>query len=96
MEWLINARFITTRKSEARKSLDRTRRRWNYNIKIDLKILAYEDVNWNELAKDWIQLHAFVEAVKIFCMYRTEKYFSSWTTVSFSRKTLSSGVEWFQ
>jgi hypothetical protein len=55
VEWMINIRFITTRKSEGRKSLDRTRRRWKYNTKIDLKILAYEDVNWNELAKEWVQ-----------------------------------------
>jgi hypothetical protein len=55
VEWMINARFITTRKSEGRKSLDRTRCRWNYNIKIDLKIIACEDVNWNELVKDRVQ-----------------------------------------
>jgi len=52
---MINARFITTRKSSGRKSLDRTRRRWKYNIKIDLKIIACENVNWNELAEDWVQ-----------------------------------------
>jgi hypothetical protein len=55
VEWMINARFITTRKSGGRKSLDRTRRRWKYNIKIDLKIIACENVNRNELAKDWVQ-----------------------------------------
>jgi hypothetical protein len=56
-----------------RKSLDRPTRRWKDNIKIDLKILAYEDVVWTELAKDWVHWQAFVKTATNFCMCRTEK-----------------------
>jgi 3-oxoacyl-ACP reductase-like protein len=30
----------------------RPRRRWEYNIKMDLKAVSCEDVGWNHLARD--------------------------------------------
>jgi hypothetical protein len=39
---MISAYDTTTGESEWRKSLDTPRHRWKDNIKIDLKIIAYE------------------------------------------------------
>jgi hypothetical protein len=45
-----NAYEILVGKPERKKTLGRTRRRWEDNIEMDLKVTACEDVYWIELA----------------------------------------------
>jgi hypothetical protein len=40
------------RRSEGKRLLGRSRYRWEDNIKIKLKGIGCEDVNWNHLAQD--------------------------------------------
>jgi hypothetical protein len=35
--------------------LERRRLRWEYNIKMDLKEIEYEEVDWIQLARDTVQ-----------------------------------------
>jgi hypothetical protein len=40
------------RKPEGRKPYGRTRRRWEDNIKIDLREVGWDGINWIDLAQD--------------------------------------------
>jgi hypothetical protein len=51
------------RKPEGRRPLERTRRRWEDNIKMDLREVGYGCVDWMELAQDRDKWRAFVSAV---------------------------------
>jgi hypothetical protein len=51
-----NAYKILAGKSEGRRPLGRSGRRWEDNIKLDLKEIGREDVDWSHLAynmKHW-------------------------------------------
>jgi hypothetical protein len=50
-------------RSEGKRPLGRLRRRWKDNIKIDLREIGIEGVNWIPLAQDWVQWRAFVNTV---------------------------------
>jgi hypothetical protein len=47
-----NAYKVLVRKSEGRRRHTRPWYRWKYNIKMDLKEIGFEDVNWIQLAQD--------------------------------------------
>jgi hypothetical protein len=47
-------------KYKGRRTLGKPRRRWEINIKIDLKEIGLEDVNWIRLAQDRDQLQDLV------------------------------------
>jgi hypothetical protein len=49
-------------RSEGR-SLGRTRRRWEDNIKLGLREIEVDRANWIRLAKDRVQWRAFVNTV---------------------------------
>jgi hypothetical protein len=51
------------RKPEGKRLLRRTRRRWEDNIKVDLKEIRYEGVDWINLALDKYQCPALVNTV---------------------------------
>ena len=50
-------------KSEGKKLLGRTRRRWEDNIKMDLQEVGYGGMYWIELAQDRDSWRALVSAV---------------------------------
>jgi hypothetical protein len=48
---------------ESKKLLGRPRRRWEENIKVDLKEIRIDGANWIRLAQDRVQWRAFVSTV---------------------------------
>jgi len=48
---------------EEKRPLGRPRRMWEDNIKMDLKEIGIDGVNWIELAQDRVQWRAFVNTV---------------------------------
>jgi hypothetical protein len=48
---------------ECKKTLGRSRRRWEDNIKMDLREIGFEGANWIQLAQDRVQWRAFVSTV---------------------------------
>jgi hypothetical protein len=50
-------------KPEGKRPLGRRRRSWEDNIKMDLREIGIDGVNWIQLAQDRVQLQAFVNTV---------------------------------
>jgi hypothetical protein len=51
---------------EGKRPLGRPRRRWEDNIKMDLREIGIDVVNWIRLAQDRVQWRAFVNTVMKF------------------------------
>jgi hypothetical protein len=49
--------------SEGKRPLGRPRRRWEDNIKIDLREIRIDGANWTQLAQDRVQWRAYVNTV---------------------------------
>jgi hypothetical protein len=58
-----NAHRILVGKPEGRRPIGRPRRRWVYNIKMDLREIRLRGMDWIDLAQDWEQWRALVNAV---------------------------------
>jgi hypothetical protein len=58
-----NAYRILVGKPEGRRPLGRSRDRWVDNIKIDLKEIGRDDMDWIDLAQDRDQWRALVNTV---------------------------------
>jgi hypothetical protein len=63
-EKMINAYNILAGKSEGKRPLGRLRQRWEDNIRIDLKEMGLEGVEWMHLAQDRDQRLALVNILK--------------------------------
>jgi hypothetical protein len=50
-------------RSEGKRPLGRPRRRWGDDIKMDLREIGIDGVNWIRLAQDRVQWRAFVNTV---------------------------------
>jgi hypothetical protein len=48
---------------EGKRPLGRPRRRWENNIKLDLRVIGLDGANWIQLAQDRVQWRAFVNTV---------------------------------
>jgi hypothetical protein len=48
---------------EGKRPLGRSRRRWEDNIKMDLREIGIVGENWSQLAQDRVQWRAFVNTV---------------------------------
>jgi hypothetical protein len=48
---------------EGKRPLGRPRHRWEENIKLDLREIGIDGVNWIQLAQDMVQWRAFVNTV---------------------------------
>jgi hypothetical protein len=48
---------------EGKRPLGRPRRRWEYNIKMDLREIGIDEANWIRLAQDRVQWRAFMNTV---------------------------------
>jgi hypothetical protein len=51
------------RKPEGKRPLGRPRRRWEDNIKLDLREIGIDGANWIRQAQDRVQWRAFVNTV---------------------------------
>jgi hypothetical protein len=54
---------ILVGRPEGRRPLRRPRRRWEDNIKMDIREVGWEDMNWIELAQDRDRWRALVNAI---------------------------------
>jgi hypothetical protein len=50
-------------RSESKRPLGRSRRRWEYNIKMDLREIGIDGANWSWLAQDRVRCRAFASTV---------------------------------
>jgi hypothetical protein len=58
-----NACRILVRKPEGKRPLERPRRRWVDNIKMDLKEIGWDGVDWIDIPQDRDQWRALVNTV---------------------------------
>ena len=63
MEQSRNAYRVLVGKPEGKRPLGRTRRRWEGNIKMDLREVGCDAEEWIDLAEDRDQRRAYVRAV---------------------------------
>jgi hypothetical protein len=61
-----NAYRTFVRKSEGKRPLGKPRRRWVNNIKMDLREIGWDGVDWVDLAQDRDQRRALVNTVMNF------------------------------
>jgi hypothetical protein len=54
---------ILVGRPEGRRPLGRTRRRWEYNISMDLREIGFRDVDWIHFAQDRDRWRALVNMV---------------------------------
>jgi hypothetical protein len=54
---------ILVGRPEGRRPLGRHRRRWEDNIKLDLREIGFGDVDWIDVAQDWDRWRALVNTV---------------------------------
>jgi hypothetical protein len=50
-------------KPEGKRPLERTRRRWEDNFRMDLREIGIDEANWIRLAQDRVQWRALVNTV---------------------------------
>jgi hypothetical protein len=50
-----NAHRILVGNPEGKRALGRPRRRWEDNIRMDLREIGWEGMDWIDLAQDWYQ-----------------------------------------
>jgi hypothetical protein len=58
-----NAYRILVGQPEGKRPLGRPRRRWVDNVKLDLREIERDGVDWIDMAPDWDQWRAFVNTV---------------------------------
>jgi hypothetical protein len=74
-------------KPEGKQPLGRPRRRWVDNIKMDLREIGWDGMNWIDLAQDMDQWRDLVNTVmNIRVPQNTGKFLSSCTIGGFSRR----------
>jgi hypothetical protein len=54
---------VAVGRPEGKRPLGRPRRRWEDNIKLDLREIRINAANWIRLAQDMVQWRAFVDTV---------------------------------
>jgi hypothetical protein len=72
------------------------RSRWEGNIRMDRREIAWEGIDWMNLAQDREQWRALVDTIMNRRIAQKAGYSStSWVTVNFSRKSLLHRVSYF-
>jgi hypothetical protein len=88
-----NAYRILVGKPEGKRPQGRSRRRWEDNIRIDLREIGWGGMDWIDLAWDRDQWRALVNTVMNLRVPRNfGKFLSSCATGGFSRRVQSYGV----
>jgi hypothetical protein len=83
-----NAYRLLVGRPEGRRPLGRPRRRWVDNIKIDLREIGWDDMDWVDLAQDRDQWRALVNTLmNLRVPQNAEKLLSGCTIGGFSRRT---------
>jgi hypothetical protein len=59
----MNSYRILVGKPEGKRPIGRSRRRWECNIKMDLREIGWDGMDWIHLAQDWDQWGALVNMV---------------------------------
>jgi len=76
--------YILVGKSEGKRPLRRPRRRWENNIRMDLKKIVWEGVDWMHLAQNRDQWQALVNTVMNFRVpQKAENFLTRSVTISF-------------
>jgi hypothetical protein len=60
---MINTHKILVVKPEGKRPLERPRHRWEDNIRMDLREIVREGLDWIHLAQDMVQLSAFMNTI---------------------------------
>jgi hypothetical protein len=84
-----NAYSILVRKPKGKRPLGRPRCKWEDNIRMDLREIGWECVDWIHLAQDkdlWRTLVNTVMNLRV--PYKAGSFWTSLVAVSFSRRTL--------
>jgi hypothetical protein len=82
----LNAYRILVGKPEGKRPLGRPRRRWVDNIKINLREIGWDGMDWIELAQDRDQWRDLVNTVmNLRVPYNSEEFLSSCKIGSFSK-----------
>jgi hypothetical protein len=82
-----NAHRILVAEPEGKRILSRPRRRWEDNIKMDLREVRWGDMNWIDLAQNRDQWRALVNRVlNLRVPLNVGKFLSSCTIGGFSRR----------
>jgi hypothetical protein len=90
-----NAYKVLVGKPEGKRPVGRPRRRWEDNIKMDLREIGWSGMDWIDLAQDRDQWRAFVNTVmNLRVPYNVRKFFSGCATGGFSRRTRLRGVRY--
>jgi hypothetical protein len=80
-------------KPEGRRPLGRPRRRWEDNIKMDLRVVGWGGMDWINVAQDRDRWRALVNAVmNLRVPYNAGNFLSSSGRFSFSGRALLHGV----
>jgi hypothetical protein len=88
-----NAYNIFMGKPEGRRPLEKPRRRWVGNVKIDLREIGWGGMDWIDLVQDRNQWRALVNTVmNLLVAYNFGKFLSSCTIGGFSRRAYFHGV----
>jgi hypothetical protein len=88
-----NAYYIVNGTPGGKRSLGRPRRKWEENIRMDLREIGREGVDWIHLAQDRDQWWAVVNMViNIRVPQKVGSFLTRRVTVSLSRRTLLRGV----
>jgi hypothetical protein len=76
--------------SEEKRSLGRYMHKWENNIKINLKIVGYDDVDWIKLVRYSGQLQSLLKAViSLQVPLNVENLFTTWAIVCLKRWSIS-------
>jgi hypothetical protein len=88
-----NAYMILVGKPEGKRPLRRTRRRWEDNVRMDLREIEWGGVDWIDLAHDRDQCRALVNTkMNLQVPSNFGNLLSSCATDGFSRRALLHGV----
>jgi hypothetical protein len=88
-----NAYRILVGKPEGKRPLGKPKRRWKYNIRLDLREIGWGGMDWIDLAQDRNQWRALVNTVmNLLIQQNTANFLSGCVTGDFSRMTQLHGV----